>query len=54
MLVAPSIVTLVRPVHPENASWPIFVTLSGMVTPVRFVLAANAFCSITVTLLGTA
>ena len=36
------IVTLVRPVQPENAAAPMLVTLSGIVTLVRLVQPENA------------
>ena len=46
------IVTLVRPVQPENAEFPMLVTLLGIVTLVRPVQPLNAETPMLVTLLG--
>ena len=43
MLVTPfPIVTLVKPLHPENALLPMLVTLSGIVTLVKPLHPSNA------------
>ena len=53
MLVIPlPIVTLVRLLQPENAQYPMLVTLSGIVTLVRLLQSENAHSPMLVTLLG--
>ena len=51
--VVPSYFTLINDVHPENASFPIDVTLFGIVTFINVLQSSNAFYSIDITLEGT-
>ena len=46
------IVTVVKPVHPENAEDPTLVTLEGIVIEVKTLQYANAYLSMLVTLSG--